>query len=135
MMSNPSVIPTAPRTSPRSASGSGVTPYRISVRQFEKMIDAGVFGEHDHVELLEGILVNRMTKNEPHNFTVGELAEALRAIVNPDWVVREEKSIVLGRFSRPEPDLAVARGPRERYRSVSPKMPDLGLLVEVADSS
>jgi Uma2 family endonuclease len=135
MMSNPSVIPTAPRTSPRSASGSGVTPYRISVRQFEKMIDTGVFGEHDHVELLEGILVNRMTKNEPHNFTVGELAEALRAIVNPDWVVREEKSIVLGRFSRPEPDLAVARGPRERYRSVSPKMPDLGLLVEVADSS
>jgi Uma2 family endonuclease len=120
---------------PPPAIGSGMTPYRMSVRQFEKMIDADVFGEHDHVELLEGILVDRMTKNEPHNFTVGELAEALRAIVNSDWVVREEKSIILGRFSRSEPDVAVARGPRERYRSVSPRVPDLGLLVEVADSS
>jgi Uma2 family endonuclease len=134
-MSTPSVIPTAAPPSARPASASGIMPYRISVRQFEKMIDAGVFREIDHVELLEGILVDKMTKHDPHNFTVGELADACRAIVGPAWVVREEKSVVLGRFSRSEPDIAIARGLRERYRSVSPNAADLASLIEVADTS
>lgn len=118
-----------------SAGASGVIRYRVSVRQFKKMIDAGVFGEHDHVELLEGILVDKMTKKPPHNFTVAAVAEAFRAIVGADWVVFEEKSAVLGRFSLPEPDVAIVRGPRERYRSVYPEVANLALLVEVADTS
>jgi Uma2 family endonuclease len=119
----------------RLATSSGLVPYLVTVRQFERMIDARIFSDGDHVELLGGLLVDKMTKNDPHNFTVGELGEALRAIVKRDRVVREEKPVVLGRFSRPEPDLAVARGPRERYRSVAPKPPDLGLLIEVADTT
>jgi Uma2 family endonuclease len=135
MMSTPSVISTAAQSVTRPANGSGVVPYRVSVRQFEKMIGAGVFGEHDHIELLEGILVDKMTKNDPHDFTVDATAGAFRGIVSPDWVVREEKSVVLDRFSRPEPDVTVARAPRERYRSVAPKAADPGMLIEVADAS
>ena len=56
-------------------------------------------------------------------------------ITGPDWVVREEKSVVLGRFSRPEPDIAIARALRERYRSVSPDAADLASLIEVDDTS
>jgi Uma2 family endonuclease len=122
--------PTPPRTT-----HSGIQPYRLTVRQFEKMIQAGIFRDEDHVELLGGILVDKMTKHDPHNFTVGALGTDVRAAVVPEWIVREEKSIVLGRFSRPEPDVAVARGPRERYRSRSPRPVDLGMLIEVADSS
>jgi Uma2 family endonuclease len=99
------------------------------------MIGAGVFGERDHVELLEGILVDEMTKHPPHNFTVAEIADALRAVIGPEWVLHEEKSVILGRFTRPEPDVAIAKGPRERYRSVSPTAADLAMLVEVADST
>lgn len=119
----------------RPATRSGLVVYRLNVRQFEKMIETGILSDGDHVELLGGLLVDKMTKNDPHDFTVGALGEALRPIVAPDCVVREEKSIVLGRFSRPEPDVAVARGPRERYRSAAPKPPDVKLLIEVADSS
>jgi Uma2 family endonuclease len=134
-MSTQSTIPTAPSPATRPVSSSGVIPYRVSVRQFRKMISAGVFGEHDHVELLDGILVDKMTKHPPHNFTVAEIADVFRAVIGPDWVIQEEKSVILGRFSLPEPDVAVAKGPRERYRSVSPKATDLGLLIEVADTS
>jgi Uma2 family endonuclease len=122
--------PGAPKTG-----GSGLVPYRLTVRQFEKMIDAGIFRDRDHVELLGGILVDKMKKNEPHNFGVGELADLLREIIRPDWIIREEKPIYLSRFSRPEPDIAVVRAPRERYRTSSPRIPDIGLLVEVADTS
>jgi hypothetical protein len=76
-----------------------------------------------------------MVKKSPHNFSVGALADVLRDILERDWIVREEKSLVLGLFWRPEPDLAIARGPRDRYRSRDPRRADLGMLVEVADSS
>ncbi len=134
-MSTPSVTKTAPSPIARQARASGVVPYRVSVRQFRKMIDAGVFRDGDHVELLEGILVDKMTKHPPHNFAVTTIADTCRAVVGPDWVVREEKSVVLGRFSRPEPDVAIAQGPHERYRSISPNAADLAALVEVADTS
>jgi Uma2 family endonuclease len=127
---------TAPPPGARpTTGGSGLVPYRLTVRQFEKMIDAGVFRDDDHVELLGGLLVDKMVKHDPHNFSVGEVAETFRALVQRDWIVREEKSVVLGLFWRPEPDVAVARGPRERYRSKGPRRADLGLLVEVADST
>jgi Uma2 family endonuclease len=135
MMSTPSATKTAPSPTARQTSASGLVPYRVSVRQFERMISASVFGEHDHVELLEGILVDKMTKNAPHDFSVGGIAEAFRTTAGPEWVVREEKSVVLGRFSHPEPDIAMARGPRDRYRSTSPKAVDLAALVEVSDST
>jgi len=125
---------TTTRTAPR-ATAAGIVPYRLTVRQFERMIEAGIFRDEDHVELLGGILVDKMTKHDPHNFTVDALGARVRTSVEPEWTVREEKSIVLGRFSRPEPDVAVAHGPRERYRSSSARPPDLGLLIEVADSS
>ena len=33
-----------------TAGGSGVVPYRLTVRQFEKMFDAGIFRDEDHVD-------------------------------------------------------------------------------------
>ncbi|MGO9469843.1 MAG: Uma2 family endonuclease [Isosphaeraceae bacterium] len=110
-------------------------PYRLTVRQFEQMIDAGIFRDKDNVELLGGILVDKMTKNDPHDFGVDFLGRTLGKIVEPDWIVRQEKSIVLGRFSRPQPDLAIVKGPDGRYRLRAPRPADIAFLIEVADSS
>ena len=115
--------------------GSGLVPYRLTVRQFEKMIDAGVFRDEDHVELLGGLLVDKMVKKDPHNFAIDMLGAIFNDELPDDWIARQEKSVVLGRFWRPEPDIAIVRGPRERYRSKGPRRADLGMLVEVADSS
>lgn len=50
-------------------------------------------------------------------------------------MAREEKSVVLGMDWRPESDISVARGPRERYRGEQPKSKDQGILIEAAESS
>jgi Uma2 family endonuclease len=121
--------------SPGARSHAGPVPYRLTVRQFKRMIDARIFADDDHVELLGGMLVDKMTKNDPHNFTIDMLGAILSRDLPLDWIVRQEKSVVLGRYWRPEPDLAVARGPRDRYRSSSPGRGDLGMVVEVADTS
>jgi Uma2 family endonuclease len=113
----------------------GVIPYRLTVEQFDKMIAAGVFPDRIRVELLGGVLVRKMTKNDPHDFAVGELGARINRLLEPAWFAREEKSVVLGKYWRPEPDVAVVRGPRDRYRSAAPRIADLGLLIEVSDVS
>ena len=116
-----------PRTQP--------TLYRLDIHQYLKMIEIGVFPARTKVELLNGILVRKMTKNNPHDFAVFGLGETFREVMPAGWLIREEKSIVLGRFWRPEPDIAVARGTRESYRKTAPTAEDLALVVEVSDSS
>ena len=126
---------TTETTKTEQTSRTGVIPYRLTVRQFTKMIDAGIFPDRARVELLGGLLVERMTKKTPHNFAVDELARRLRELVEPAHTVREEKSIQLGRWSRPEPDIVVLRGSRETYRNRDPQTEDVLVVVEVADST
>jgi hypothetical protein len=109
-----SQIPTA-TAAPRTSS-SGILPYRLTVRQYEKMIQAGIFRDKDRVEVLAGILVDMMTKYDPRDFAVGALGDELRPIGGSAWVVREEKSIALGAFS----GAARQRAPRKPNRAKIP---------------
>ncbi len=118
---------------PRPGSDQGLRPYRMSVKQFESLIAAGAFPDRVRVELLGGVLFRKITKNDPHDFAVGLLGAILNRQLEPAWFAREEKSVVLGKFWRPEPDVAVVRGPRQRYRDRAPRANDLGLLIEVSD--
>jgi Uma2 family endonuclease len=107
----------------------------ITVEHYLAMILDGTIAPDARLELLDGRLVEQMTKYPPHNFTSRELSLLLRAIVPAPWLVSEEKSLALGRFWRPEPDLAVIKGPNDRYRTSDPKAEDVILLIEVADST
>jgi Uma2 family endonuclease len=107
----------------------------VSVDQFLTMIDADLFPREARLELLDGRLVEVMTKNPPHNFTARQIGILLKAIVPQGWLLSEEKSLNLSRYWRPEPDLAIIRGPNDRYRKSDPTAADVALLIEVADSS
>ena len=115
-----------------AAVGSNPPLYRFNVDQYLKMIEAGVFPDGARVELLSGVVVSKMTKYTPHNYAVMMLGACLRPILPSGWIIREEKSIVLGDNWRPEPDLVVARGPYSRYARADPNAADLAL---IADSS
>ena len=108
---------------------------RLNVRQYLAMIASGVFPDDAHVELLDGRLVDQMTKYAPHNYTARQLGLLLRGMLPVGWVISEEKSVSLGRRWRPEPDIAIIRGPNSRYRNIDPTAADIGILIEVADSS
>ena len=117
------------------AKEAGWKPYRLSVRQFLAMIDAGIFPDDARIELLGGFLADQMTKYPPHNFVVGRLGRILGRILPAPWFVGEEKPVKLGRLWYPEPDIAVVRGPDDLFEKRAPQAADLGLLIEVADSS
>src|SRR4051812_31720152 len=117
-----------------TAAVSGLIPYRLTVKQFLKMIDANILSEDTRVELLGGMLV-AMTTNVLHNYIVIQLSNLLRQRIPGEWSIREEKSIQLGRTWRPEPDLAVIRAPNTAFGQRDPSGADVALLVEVADST
>lgn len=117
------------------AAGAGWNTYRLSVGQYLKMIGAGVFPDDARVELLGGFLIESMANQAPHNFSASQTGHNLRRISQAGWFISEGKSLVLGRYWRPEPDIAVIRGPNDLYRARDPRAADVALLAEVAESS
>jgi Uma2 family endonuclease len=115
-------------------------PYRLTLEQYERMVDEGILGEHDRVHLINGILVAKMTQNDPH-CTADDLCDlALRRVIPAGWYIRGAKPIRIPgragrRDSKPEPDRCVVRGTVLDYAERSPGPADVGLIVEIADSS
>jgi Uma2 family endonuclease len=105
-------------------------PYRLSVDQIERMIEAGILADGDDVELVDGILY-KMVKKEPHNFAVSQLALALRRLLPEAFHVREEKSLLLGKRGLPEPDVVVAPGRSTEFRPQPPAVSEVPLIAEV----
>jgi Uma2 family endonuclease len=98
------------------------------------MGELGILKTSDRVELLEGLLVQKMTHNPPHDATVSLVEDELRSRLPAGWILRVQ-SVITTADSAPEPDVAVVRGPRRRYARAHPTAPDIAFLVEVADTS
>lgn len=107
---------------------------RISVAQYHSIIRAGILTENDPVELLEGVLVTKMPRSAPHDGTILLMQTQLLPKLPATWVLRIQSAITT-KDSEPEPDLVVTRGPARRYLQTHPKPEDIGLVIEVADSS
>ncbi len=109
--------------------------YRFSVDQYHRLAEAGLITKKDRVVLLEGLLVRKMTVHPPHATALENCYQLLLFLLNGlGWTVRSQLPITLA-ASEPEPDVVVARGARATYASRHPLPADLGLLIEVADSS
>jgi Uma2 family endonuclease len=107
---------------------------RFTVDEYHRMIHAGILTENDPVELLEGWIVPKMPHNPPHDSVLDQAQEVLRLALPAGWRVRVQSAITTA-DSEPEPDITVAPGPANRYRTQHPEPVDIALLVEVADST
>jgi Uma2 family endonuclease len=107
---------------------------RFSVARYQRMIEAGILTPEDKVELLENYVVLKMPKNPPHDGTIDLVSDSLVPRVPAGWRVRTQETVVLS-DSQPEPDFAVVRGNARTSLTRHPAPADVGLVVEVADSS
>jgi hypothetical protein len=108
--------------------------YRLSVAQYDQLARLGVLTKEDRVELIEGLLVKKMTKNERHLTTVWLIQSALSRRLPEGWFAVTESPILLAR-SEPEPDVMIVRGEIRDYFRRKPTSEDVPLIVEVSDSS
>jgi len=118
---------------PADAQSPGL--FRLSVEQYEAMSRAGILTDRDRVELVDGLLVNKMTKNPPHSVSARAVAEALASLIPAGLFVTREEPIRLSDRSEPEPDVAIIRGASRDYRERHPGPAHVPLIVEVADWS
>jgi Uma2 family endonuclease len=107
---------------------------RLTVAQYDAMGAAGILTADDRVELLDGWLVDKMTKKPPHRIATRRALEVLLGVVPAGWYVDSHEPIVTA-DSEPEPDLAVLRGKIGDYSASNPPACAVVLVVEVADDS
>jgi Uma2 family endonuclease len=114
---------------------------RISLDEYEAMVNEGRLDPAVDVELLDGILVAKMTKGVPHLGTTRLIQDLLREVLPPGWTTLKEDPIRLpveapeGGGTMPEPDVSVVRGVTADYKGRYPGPADVALVVEVASDA
>lgn len=99
------------------------------------MVQAGILREDERIELLDGVLVAMSPQGPQHASRVAILAERLSVQFADGHCVRQEKPLVIGGASLPEPDIAVVRGSHADYEREHPHASDCVLVVELAVTS
>lgn len=97
------------------------------------MVRSGVFLPEQHVELIEGEVIDMVPQNELHAVAVSLIDNVLRGIFTPGYVIRPQSPLTLGASSQPEPDLAVVKGAPRDFIESHPR--SAVLVVEISDSS
>jgi Uma2 family endonuclease len=105
----------------------------FSRQEYEKMIDAGILHEDEHVELIAGRIVQMSPEGPLHAGTIDLCADVLRRLFGPGYTVRVQHPLAVGPDAEPEPDLAVVRGGPRQHLDGHPR--EAVLVVEVAESS
>ncbi|MFL5330384.1 MAG: Uma2 family endonuclease [Gemmataceae bacterium] len=107
---------------------------RFTVAKYQRMIESGGVDEDDDVELLEGYVVLKMPRSPSHDNAIDRITDILQQHRPPGWRVRVQSAITLS-DSQPEPDISVVLGDLSQFEHRHPQPPEIGLVVEVADSS
>ena len=82
----------------------------------------------------KGTWCKKMSRGTPHDSILDTLEGAFLLILSSDWFLRSQRAISLTPRS-PEPDLVYRPWTTRTLRTSHPVASDIGLVIEVADSS
>lgn len=108
--------------------------YRLTVEQYQRMIAAGIIAEDAPVELLEGWLVEKMSKNPPHIGVLGLVRRAIERLLTEEWYLNVEQPIAVV-DSMPEPGCSVIRGNIRDFMDRIPAAADTALVIEISSTT
>jgi Uma2 family endonuclease len=114
---------------------NGVKTRLITVAEYDRMIEAGIYTENDRIELLNGEIIELMPKGPKHVYFNEKLGDFFKGILGYSADVRSQNPIILDDFSEPEPDIVLAKPPRENYLESHPTPADIYLIIEISDTT
>jgi Uma2 family endonuclease len=109
--------------------------YRLTVRDFHRIAEAGVIAPDARVELIDGEMYEMAPIGTAHAAIVDRLTAALFRAAGNDWIVRVQNPVVLDDRTELYPDLAVVRRRDDDYVCTAPTAVDSVLLIEVGDTT
>jgi Uma2 family endonuclease len=106
----------------------------FTLEEYERMVEASVFGEDKRLELIRGEVVEMTPIGFDHAGVVARLTMLLAKMAGDSAIVWVQNPIQLAGNSRPEPDLALLK--LQDYSSSKPATAaDIFLIIEVADTT
>ncbi len=115
--------------------GSEFERRRFTASEVLRMVELGVIGPDEHVELLEGELVVVTPQGPPHASRIMTFQELLSELYRGVGSLRIQLPLDAAPDGLPEPDLALVRGAGSDYRTRHPSGADVILVVEIARTS
>jgi Uma2 family endonuclease len=109
--------------------------HRLTVGQYLAMNEVGILSEDDRVELIEGVMVEKMPGNAAHATTQHLILYWLMRYLDPQRATARMEQPILLANSVPLPDVCVLHGEVRRYAVRQPEAEDVVLVIEVSDST
>lgn len=109
---------------------------RFTVDDVLRMVDAGIFGEEDRIELVNGEILMVPPQGPEHRSLKDELHARLLAAYGKRKVhILDQGPLVAGEEGLPEPDLAVVEGAPRDYLERHPTGGDTVVVIELSSTS
>lgn len=109
--------------------------HNLTVSEYERMGENGIFPPDARVELIEGKIIEMSPIGSRHAACVDLITEVFNEQLRGRAIVRAQNPIVLDDFSEPQPDITVLRFRPDRYRAAHPRPEDILLVIEVSDKT
>jgi Uma2 family endonuclease len=87
------------------------------------------------IELINGLLVRKMGKQSPHVIACEVMRDELLPLIPRGWRLTILAPVRIPNYDEPEPDLAIVHGTRDEYQDHHPGPTEVGILIEVADTT
>ena len=112
-----------------------LTRHRLSVADYYRMGEAGIFAPEARIELIDGEIIDMAPIGTRHGSAVKRLNAMLAAAVGSRAIVSVQDPLRLDNLSEPEPDLMLLKPRADFYAAAHPGGADVQLPIAVADTS
>lgn len=109
--------------------------HNLTVSEYERMGENGIFPPDARVELIEGEIIEMSPIGSRHAACVRLLSKTLNGQVGENAIISTQDPIRLSDFSEPQPDVAILKFRKDYYREGHPGPGDVLLVIEVADTT
>lgn len=106
----------------------------LSTNQYLRMIDAGILGPDDKVELIGGLITPMAPAGPEHNGSLLQLTDIFASRLD-EYQLLIQGTVSISEGHVLDPDVALLRRKPGRYRKLLPTAEDILLIVEAASTS
>jgi Uma2 family endonuclease len=107
----------------------------FTVKEYHLMSEAGVFGDNDRVELIEGEIIQMAAIGTRHASCVKRLIAVFYDLERRRAIIGVQDPIQLTERNEPQPDVVLLQPCADYYATAHPIPSEVLLLVEVSDST
>ncbi len=106
-------------------------PRLFTVEEYDRMVEAGILGENERVELVSGGIVQMTAIGSRQAACVNRLNALFSKHVSDRAIIQVQNPVRASELSEPEPDLGLLRPRSDYYAAAHPGAGDVFLLIEV----